>query len=219
MGVFGSMNIFGEDHSSLWAIETGKKSGKSMIALIVPEGTDGASEFKPLRHKQKLHDDVGYYSSYDGRILSISKGKKNRKPLILSPNRALIHDHNSPMSGYMRPPAVNLSVPVGYYEDYEYTASTTGGGYVSKNVTKPNVRFHRVAMETWKPFEEWCHEADPPIPLEDWDKTPESVKKFVLESYYVDHMDDDTSNAHVDNLRYCTPPRNSNYRKGKSGGV
>ena len=213
------MNIFGEEHPSLWAKESTEKLDRSIIALIVPEGTDGASEFKPMRHKQKLHDDVGYYSSYDGRILSISKGKKNRKPLILSPNRALIHDHNSPMSGYMRPPAVNLSVPVGYYEDYEYTASTTGGGYVSKNVTKPNVRFHRVAMETWKPFEEWCHEADPPIPLEDWDKTPESVKKFVLESYYVDHRDDNTSNACVDNLRYCTPPRNSNYRKGKSGGV
>ena len=212
------MNIFGEEHPSLWAKESTEKLDRSIIALIVPEGTDGASEFKPMRHKQKLHDDVGYYSSYDGRILSISKGKKNRKPLILSPNRALIHDHNSPMSGYMRPPAVNLSVPVGYYEDYEYTASTTGGGYVSKNVTKPNVRFHRVAMETWKPFEEWCHEADPPIPLEDWDKTPESVKKFVLESYYVDHRDDNTSNACVDNLRYCTPPRNSNYRKGKSGG-
>jgi hypothetical protein len=107
---------------------------------------------------------------------------------------------------------------MGYYEDYVYTASTTGDGYVSKNITKPNVRFHRVTIETWKPFAEWCHEADPPIPLEDWDKTPESVKKFVLESYYVDHMDDNTSNAHVDNLRYCTPPRNSNYRKGKSGG-
>jgi len=211
------MNIFGEEHLSLWAIETGEKSGKSMIALIVPEGTPGASEFKPMRHKQKLHDDIGYYSSYDGRVLSISK-KRNRKPLILSPDRALIHDHNSPKSGYMRPPAVNLSVPVGYYDDYEYCASTTGGGYVSKTVTKPNIRFHRVAIETWKPFEEWCHEADPPIPLEDWDKTPESVKKFVLESYYVDHRDDDTSNAHVDNLRYCTPPRNSNYRKGKLGG-
>ena len=211
------MNIFGEEHPSLWAIETGEKSGKSMIALIVPEGTPGASEFKPMRHKQKLHDDIGYYSSYDGRVLSISK-KRNRKPLILSPDRALIHDHNSPKSGYMRPPAVNLSVPVGYYDDYEYCASTTGGGYVSKTVTKPNIRFHRVAIETWKPFEEWCHEADPPIDLEVWKDAHPQLKKWILECYYVDHMDDDTSNACVDNLRYCTPPRNSNYRKGKSGG-
>ena len=212
------MNIFGEEHSSLWAKETTEKVNKSTIAMIVPEGTDGASEFKPLRHKQKLHDDVGYYVSRDGRILSISNGKDNRKPLILSPKRAQSPDHNSPNSGYIRPSAVNLSVPVGYYEDYEYTASTSGSGHVSKTVIKPNVRFHRVAIETWKPFGEWCYEADPPIPLEDWDKTPESVKKFVLECYYVDHMDDDTSNAHVDNLRYCTPPRNSNYRKGNSGG-
>ena len=211
------MNIFGEENLSLWAIETGEKSGKSMIALIVPEGTPGASESKPMRHKQKGHDDIGYYASYDGRVHSISK-QRDRKPLILSPDRALINDANSPNSGYMRPQAVNLAVPVGYYDDTEYVASTTGGGYVSKTVTKTNIRFHRVAIETWKPFEEWCHEADPPIPLEDWDKTPESVKKFVLESYYVDHRDDDTSNAHVDNLRSCNPPRNSNYRKGKLGG-
>ena len=207
------MNIFGEENSSLWAIETDKKVDKSTVAMIVPEGTPGASEFKPLRHKGKLHDDVGYYSSRDGRILSICK-TRNRKPLILSPERKQSLDHWTSNSGnYIKPSNVNLSVPVGYYDDYEYCASTTGGGFVSKTVTKPNVRFHRVTIETWKPFEEYCHEADPPIPLEDWDKTPESVKKFVLESYYVDHMDDDTSNAHVDNLRYCTPPRNSSYRK------
>ena len=211
------MNIFGEEHPSLWAKESTEKSFKTTIALIVPEGTTGASEFKPLRHKGKLHDDVGYYSSRDGRILSICK-TRNRKPLIISPDRALIHDHNSPKSGYMRPPSVNLSVPVGYYEDYEYCASTTGGGYVSKTMTKPNIRFHRVAIETWKPFEEWCHEADPPIDLEVWKDAHPQLKKWILECYYVDHMDDDTSNACVDNLRYCTPPRNSNYRKGKSGG-
>ena len=212
------MNIFGEEHPSLWAKETTKKSDKSTVALIVSEGTPGASEFKPMSHKQKLHDDQGYYVSRDGRILSISV-RRNRKPVIISPKRAQSLDKWTSNNGnYVKPPAVNLSIPIGYYEDYVYTASTTGDGYVSKNITKPNVRFHRVAIETWKPFEEWCHEADPPIPLEDWDKTPESVKKFVLESYYVDHMDDNTSNAHVDNLRYCTPPRNSNYRKGKSGG-
>jgi len=213
------INLWGEPTGSMWAIESGEKSGKSTVALILPKGTPGASEFKPLRHKGKLHDDVGYYSSRDGRILSISTGRRRRKPLILSPKRSQSLDKWTSNNGhYIKPSNVNLSVPVGYYKDYEYCASTTGSGYVSKTVTKPNVRFHRVTMETWKPFEEWCHEADPPIPLEDWDKTPESVKKFVLESYYIDHMDDDTSNAHVDNLRYCTPPRNSSYRKDKSGG-
>ena len=100
-------NIFGEENPSIWAKETTEKSFKTIIALIVPEGTDGASEFKPMRHRGKLHDDVGYYSSRDGRILSISKGKKNRKPLILSPKRAQAPDHNSPNSGYIRPSAVN----------------------------------------------------------------------------------------------------------------
>ena len=216
------MNIFGEEHPSVWAIELGKVSsgtGLSTVGRLVPEGTPGSSEFKPLRHKQKLHDDVGYYASRDGRILSI---KGNRKPKISSPKRTQSLDKWTSNNGhYMKPSAVNLSVPVGYYEDYEYCASTTfkhGKKYVSKNKTKPNIRFHRASIETWKPFEEWCHEADPPIPLEDWENTPESVKKFVLESYYVDHIDDDTSNACVDNLRYCTPLRNSSYRKEQIGG-
>ena len=216
------MNIFGEEHPSVWAIELGKVNlgtGLSTVGHLVPEGTPGSSEFKPLRHKQKLHDDIGYYVSRDGRILSI---KGNRKPKISSPSRrSKCVDKSTDGSKYIKPGNLNLSVPMGYYEDYEYTASTTfkyGKKYVSKNKTKPNVRFHKVAIETWKPFEEYCNEADPPIPLEDWENTPESVKKFVLESYYVDHIDDDTSNASVDNLRYCTPPRNSNYRKGKSGG-
>ena len=216
------MNIFGEEHPSVWAIELGKVSsgtGLSTVGHLVPEGTPGSSEFKPLRHKQKLHDDVGYYASRDGRILSI---KGNRKPKISSPKRTQSLDKWTSNNGhYMKPSAVNLSVPVGDYEDYEYCASTTfkhGKKYVSKNKTKPNIRFHRASIETWKPFEEWCHEADPPIPLEDWENTPESVKKFVLESYYVDHIDDDTSNAGVDNLRYCTPLRNSSYRKEQIGG-
>ena len=210
------MNIFGEEHLSLWAIETDEKVDKTTVAKIVTEGADGASEFKPLKHKGKFHDDVGYFVSCDGRILSCKI--KNGKPLIMSPKRSQNLDKwNS--KKYIKPPAVNLSVPTGYYEDYEYTLSTTGRGYVSKTVIKPNVRFHRVVIETWKPFEKWCHEADPPSPLEDWDKTPESVKKFVLESYIVDHIDADTSNSHIDNLRYCTPLRNSHHRKSKSGEI
>ena len=216
------MNILGEEHSSVWAIELGEVNsgtGFTTLGQIVPEGTPGSSEFKPLRHKQKLHDDLGYYISRDGRILSI---KGNRKPIISSPSRrSKCVDKSTDGSKYIKPGNLNLSVPIGYYEDYEYTASTTfkyGKKYISKNKTKPNVRFHKVAIETWKPFEEYCNEADPPIPLEDWENTPESVKKFVLECYYVDHIDGDTSNASVDNLIYCTPPRNSSYRKGQSGG-
>ena len=199
------MNIFGEEHPSVWAIELGEVNlgtGFTTLGQVVPEGTPGSSEFKPLSHKQKLHDDLGYYISRDGRILSI---KGNRKPIISSPSRrSKCVDKSTDGSKYIKPGNLNLSVPMGYYEDYEYTASTTfkyGKKYVSKNKTKPNVRFHKVAIETWKPFEEYCNEADPPIPLEDWENTPESVKKFVLESYYVDHIDDDTSNASVDNLR------------------
>ena len=50
---------------------------------------------------------------------------------------------------------------------------------------------------------------------EDWDKTPETAKQFIKDSAYVDHIDGDTSNNHVSNLRWCSPLQNSSYRKNR----
>ena len=171
-------------------------------------------KFKPLIHKQRHIP--GYYISECAKILS-TKRTKNGPPKIMDYKRKQRLDHPGRGAGgqtYKRPMAVNLSVEVssGLFPEYDYVMSTNGQGQVSTKHSKVNVRYHRAVMETWRPINEF-----PPIPKEDWDKTPESAKQFIRDSAYVDHRDSNTSNNHVDNLRWCTPLQNSSYRKNREG--
>ncbi len=171
-------------------------------------------KFYPLMHKQRHIP--GYYISECAKILS-TKRTKNGPPKIMDHKRKQKLDHPDRGAGkqtYMRPLAVNLSVDVsqGLFPEYDYVMSTNGQGQVSTKHAKVNVRYHRAVMESIKPIDEF-----PPIPKEDWDKTPETAKQFIRDSAYVDHIDGDTSNNHVSNLRWCTPLQNSNYRKEREG--
>ena len=166
-------------------------------ATIVATGGD---EFLPLMSQGVVLPD--YYVSADGRYASTKRGLR-----ILDYTRKQNIDHPNRVSGkkktyYKRPLAFNVSLPQGFFKDYDYTTNTS-----SKNINV-NVRYHRGVIETWKPIDEY-----PPIPKEDWDVMPESGKEWMRESVYVDHIDGDTSNNHMDNLRWCTPKQNSNYRK------
>ena len=202
-------NLFGEEDGSLWAVLTDVvyKDG-TIKAQIVPKGHPGAEEYKPMSHKLKVTPK--YYMSIDGKVLSLIR----KIPKIFKPTdkRSKNTEYYRASPNYFKPPSFGITVPKGFYDDYDYTKSKTADGKETSKC-KPNVRYHRACMETWRPFEEWCHTADPPIPLDDWANTPQSVKNFVLESYYVDHMEGDVFDCHPDRLRYCTPPRNSNYRK------
>ena len=157
-------------------------------ATIVQSGGD---EFKPLMSQGVEIPD--YYVSSDGRYASTKRGIR-----ILDYTRK----RNKQTKNYKKPLAFNVSLPQGFFKDYDYTTNTT-----SKNLNV-NIRYHRGVIETWKPIDEF-----PPIPKEDWDNSPESMKQFARESAYVDHIDGDTSNNHVDNLRWCTPKQNSKQRK------
>ena len=166
-------------------------------------------QFKPLMHK--LRQVPGYYISECAKILS-TKRTKNASPKIMDYKRKQCVDHPGQKTGnkkyYLRPLAVNLSVEKGFFPEYDYVMSTNGQGQVSKKHCKVNVRYHRAVLESWKPIDKY-----PPIPKEDWDKTPETAKQFIRDSAYVDHIDGDTSNNHISNLRWVTPLQNSNYRK------
>ena len=170
-------------------------------------------EFKPLMHKQRHIPD--YYISECAKILS-TKRTKNGSPKIMDYKRKQRVDHPNRLSGnkktyYKRPMAVNLSVEVskGLFPEYNYVMSTNGQGQVSTKHAKVNVRYHRAVMESWRPMDEF-----PPDKLKDcWKDIPEEAKQWIRDSAYVDHIDGDTSNNHVSNLRWCTPLENSNYRK------
>ena len=174
-------------------------------------------EFKPLMHKQRHIPD--YYISECAKILSLKQTKTKGVPKLMDYKRKQVVDHPNRLSKnkktyYKRPMAVNLSVDVskGLFSDYSYVMSTNGAGQVSTKHAKINVRYHRAVLESWKPIDEF-----PPIPKQDWDVTPESAKQFIRDSAYVDHIDGDTSNNHISNLRWVTPLQNSNYRKKQEG--
>ena len=62
--------------------------------------------------------------------------------------------------------------------------------------------------ETFIPIDEY-----PPIPVEDWNNTPETAKQFIRESAVVDHIIPDLNNNTVENLRWVTPKQNNTHRK------
>ena len=71
-------------------------------------------------------------------------------------------------------------------------------------------RVHQAVIWSWKPIDDY-----PPVPKEEWDKTPESVKKIIRESICVDHIDGNSLNNHIDNLRYTSQKGNNSWRKIK----
>ena len=168
-------------------------------------------EFKPLMHKQRHIPD--YYISECAKILSTKQTKTKGVPKLMDYKRKQRLDHPGRGAGgqtYKRPMAVNLSVDVskGLFPEYNYVMSTNGQKQVSTKHAKVNVRYHRAVLESWRPIDDF-----PPIPKKDWSTTPESAKQFIRDSAYVDHIDGDTSNNHISNLRWVTPLQNSNYRK------
>lgn len=92
----------------------------------------------------------------------------------------------------------NLRFPDDFFEDYQYVR--TSNCTVSRDCT-----MHELVMGAFRPMDEY-----PPDRLkEDWNSIPESVKTWIKESVYINHIDHDPSNNRVDNLEYVTPRENA----------
>ena len=142
------------------------------------------SEIKPIvRYGVSL---PGYYATKSGKIYSA----KTNKFISLFKGK----------DGYLR---CSLSLPVGTFDDHSYYKSNFKRA--SFNLQQD---VHRLIAETFIPIDD-----NPPIPIEDWNKTPETAKQFIRESANIDHIIPDLSNNSVSNLRWVTPKQNNSHRK------
>tara|TARA_Y100000401_G_C8232309_1_gene178722 strand:- start:49 stop:561 length:513 start_codon:yes stop_codon:yes gene_type:complete len=141
-----------------------------------------------------------YYVNKKGEVLS-TKGKQPKflKPTVNKGKRWYKE------SKVLESLQYTFMVPKDFFPDY--TPKTRRD---TKNARTVCIRasVHKTVMEVWKPIQK-----NPPIPMEDWNKCPETAKQFMIDCAIIDHIDDNPANNNVDNLRWCTPKENSSWRK------
>ena len=147
----------------------------------------GEEEFKLLvRYNKEI---PGYFVSKDGRVYS----SKSNKFLYVTKRREF--------NGRLKECKIDVCVPKDLFTDYTHSRR----GSSSPRMT---ISVHRGVMETYKSIDD-----NPPIPKEDWDMCPESAKQWIRDTAIIDHIDDDPTNNHVDNLRWVVPKDNQSHRK------
>ena len=75
------------------------------------------------------------------------------------------------------------------------------------DIRSQNISVHRIVAELFLPK---------PVPLrfsQLWPTLDKKQRDWIQSVYIVDHIDDDPSNPHVDNLRWVTPRENNKYVK------
>ena len=104
---------------------------------------------EPLIHKNRALPD--YYISKCGKILSFKKTKATGIPKWHKVNKKQQIDHKERGSNpkYVRPKCTNLSIPIGFFPEYDFTRCTSNKGVKSKNHSKVPVRAHRAVKETY----------------------------------------------------------------------
>ena len=155
----------------------------------------GEEELRPLVRFQKVIP--GYYVSKDGRIYS-SKSNK-----FLRPRKKYNANHHCEKR--LKELAFNVIAPKDLITDYKF--SDRSGKF--KTVIELYISNHRATAETWMPIDKF-----PPDSLKDtWNDVPEAWRQWVRDTALIDHIDDDPSNNHVDNLRWIIPKDNQADRK------
>ena len=89
--------------------------------------------------------------------------------------------------------------------------STNGQGDVSKKHMKVPIRHHRACKIAFEPLETNYWELG--LTEDDWDSMTPKAKQILEDSLDVDHVDSNTSNNHISNLKWITSLENSSYRK------
>jgi len=197
-----------KENDSIYVVEgqyVRKGKGNSWFeATVVTKNHPDAIEFKPLIQKNKSIPE--YYVATCGKYYSTKRGGR-----ILDYTRK----RRKQGKNYLVPLAFNYSVESDFFDDYAYTSqSNSKQGKLKNNNINPNCRYHRGVKETWEPLETHCFEVG--ISPTEWKNLSENCKKVLRASIYVDHLDEDTSNNNISNLKWCTPKENSSHRKDRN---
>ena len=108
-------------------------------------------------------------------------------------------------------------VQMKFYSDESFWEDGSGrvatDHYRKKNVLRA-IRLHKMIMDTWAPLYD-----NPPegIVWEEWEKVRDlpTVYNHISKTVVIDHIDDDPTNNHIDNLRRVTSWDNQPTRKAK----
>lgn len=157
-------------------------------------------EFRPLMYRN-ITSIPGYYLTTYGRVIST---KRNKVTLLSITNR------DRGVGGAGNHSSIAITKPKGLFIDEFY-------GVERKAIP---CMVHQLVMWTFKPIDD-----HPPNELaKTWNEiiTPEMVgqpriteewKQWVRDTVWIDHIDDNPFNNHVDNLRYVKPKDNNRQRK------
>tara|TARA_B100001113_G_scaffold317492_1_gene284939 strand:+ start:213 stop:860 length:648 start_codon:yes stop_codon:yes gene_type:complete len=84
----------------------------------------------------------------------------------------------------------------------------------TENTVTINVHLHRLMMEVWHPLRD--HSSEIGISKEEWNSLPKSVQTILEHCVIIDHIDANTKNNLLSNLRWVTPKENNYHRKSSS---
>lgn len=146
-------------------------------------------EFRPLMYRNITSIPEYYVTSY-GRVIST---KRNKVTFLKITNR------DRGVGGAGNHSSIAITKPKGLIIDEFYGAERKAIPCM----------VHQLVMWAFKPIDEY-----PPEELKDnWNQVPEEWRQWVRDTVWIDHIDDNPFNNHVDNLRYVKPKDNNRQRK------
>mgnify|MGYP003145105281 FL=1 len=155
-------------------------------------------EMKPAMCYDKVYE--RWLVSKCGKIWSLHFNR------LVTGGKTFLHRHGAEK----RLQHINLSISIdNLYED--------GSGHIrhdAKTKTR-QIKYHKVVIDTWAPLYD-----NPPegIVWEEWEivrRDLPSVYNHINKTVCIDHIDDDPTNNHLDNLRRVTQWDNNHTRKSK----